>query len=84
LYRNNRGQATVTRQNRQTINRFKFDWHVSQTRLDKELLLEVDIREKWNDRYRAASDEPRAARVLSEHLYLLPAAGRALDLARGR
>jgi tellurite methyltransferase len=84
LYRNKRGQATVARQNRQTINRISFDWHVSQTRLDGELLQEMDIREKWNDRYRAASDEPRAARVLSENLHLLPAAGRALDLACGR
>jgi tellurite methyltransferase len=47
-------------------------------------LRRMDIREKWNDRYRAATGEPRAACVLSENLHLLPAAGRALDLACGR
>ena len=44
----------------------------------------MNIREKWNERYRAATGEPRAACVLSENLHLLPAAGRALDLACGR
>jgi len=40
-------------------------------------------REKWNARYRAAASELQAARVLSENLHLLPATGRALDLACG-
>ena len=43
----------------------------------------MSIREKWNDRYRAASGEPRASQVLRENLQLLPEHGRALDLACG-
>jgi SAM-dependent methyltransferase len=43
----------------------------------------MGIREKWNDRYRAATGERRAARVLLENLHLLPHNGRALDLACG-
>jgi len=43
----------------------------------------MDIREKWNERYRAATGERQASRVLSENLHLLPGAGRALDLACG-
>lgn len=43
----------------------------------------MDIREKWNERYRAASREPQASQVLSENLHLLPGNGRALDLACG-
>ena len=43
----------------------------------------MDIREKWNDRYRAATGERQAARVLRENLHLLPGDGRALDLACG-
>ena len=38
---------------------------------------------KWNERYRCATGEARAARVLAENLHLLPAGGRALDLACG-
>jgi len=43
----------------------------------------MDIREKWNERYRAASREPQASQVLRENLHLLPGNGRALDLACG-
>jgi 2-polyprenyl-3-methyl-5-hydroxy-6-metoxy-1,4-benzoquinol methylase len=43
----------------------------------------MDIKAKWNDRYRAASGEPQASRVLRENLHLLPGNGRALDLACG-
>ena len=43
----------------------------------------MDIREKWNERYRAATGERQASRVLRENLHLLPGAGRALDLACG-
>ena len=43
----------------------------------------MDIREKWNDRYRAAADKRQASRVLRENLHLLPCDGRALDLACG-
>lgn len=41
-------------------------------------------REKWDRRYRESDGrEAQAARVLSENLHLLPATGRALDLACG-
>ncbi len=41
--------------------------------------------EKWNARYAAATAAPpRAAAVLQENAHLLPATGRALDLACGR
>lgn len=43
----------------------------------------MSIKEKWNKRYRAASGEPRASKVLKENLHLLPESGRALDLACG-
>ena len=43
----------------------------------------VNIKTKWNDRYRAATSEPQASRVLKENLHLLPDQGRALDLACG-
>lgn len=43
----------------------------------------MNSRDKWNARYRAARPEPRAARVLLENPHLLPAQGRALDLACG-
>jgi len=43
----------------------------------------MSIREKWNARYRAATGERQASRVLEENLHLLPAEGRALDLACG-
>lgn len=43
----------------------------------------MDIREKWNERYRAATGERQASRVLRENLHLLPGDGRALDLACG-
>lgn len=50
----------------------------------KETLLQA-LREKWDRRYRAAeATRPGAARVLSENLHLLPASGKALDLACGR
>jgi len=38
---------------------------------------------KWNERYRAATGELKASRVLKENLHLLPDHGRALDLACG-
>ena len=44
----------------------------------------MTIKEKWNERYRTATGEPRAARVLRENQHLLPNTGRALDLACGR
>jgi SAM-dependent methyltransferase len=44
----------------------------------------MNIREKWNVRYRAATGEQQASRVLRENLHLLPGEGRALDLACGR
>lgn len=41
--------------------------------------------DKWNKRYRMApSDSPAASHVLQQHLHLLPASGRSLDLAAGR
>ena len=43
----------------------------------------MNVKEKWNDRYRAAVGEPQASRVLRENLHLLPETGRALDLACG-
>jgi 2-polyprenyl-3-methyl-5-hydroxy-6-metoxy-1,4-benzoquinol methylase len=43
----------------------------------------MDIKKKWNDRYRAATGERQASRVLKENLHLLPDNGRALDLACG-
>ena len=44
----------------------------------------MGMKEKWNERYRGAAGEPKAARVLKENLHLLPDSGRALDLACGR
>ena len=41
------------------------------------------MKDKWNTRYRGATGESRAARVLKENLHLLPANGCALDLACG-
>ena len=42
------------------------------------------LRHKWDTRYRDQTvDETRAARVLTDNLHLLPAQGRALDLACG-
>ena len=43
----------------------------------------MGMKEKWNERYRGAAGEPKAARVLKENLHLLPDSGRALDLACG-
>ena len=43
----------------------------------------MSIKAKWNERYRAATGEPQASRVLEENLHLLPGSGRALDLACG-
>jgi len=43
----------------------------------------MSIKEKWNQRYRAATGERQAARVLKENLHLLPQKGHALDLACG-
>ena len=42
-----------------------------------------DQRAKWDVRYASATNPGEASRVLSEHAYLLPAQGRALDLACG-
>lgn len=43
-----------------------------------------ELREKWDSRYRAIEEPPRAAQVLREYAHLLPASGMALDLACGR
>ena len=43
----------------------------------------MSIAEKWNARYRAATGERQASRVLAENLHLLPERGLALDLACG-
>ena len=43
----------------------------------------MSIRAKWNERYRAATGDREASRVLRESLHLLPENGRALDLACG-
>lgn len=43
----------------------------------------MSIKAKWNERYRAATGEQQASRVLKENLHLLPDNGRALDLACG-
>ncbi|HXH03596.1 MAG TPA: class I SAM-dependent methyltransferase [Candidatus Competibacteraceae bacterium] len=43
-----------------------------------------ELRRQWDERYRAnGAAMPEAARVLSEYRHLLPATGRALDLACG-
>lgn len=44
----------------------------------------VDQRRKWDLRHAAATDPGQPARVLEENLHLLPAQGKALDLACGR
>ena len=41
------------------------------------------IQQRWNARYRDRTTSPTAARVLLDNHHLLPAAGRALDLACG-
>ena len=43
----------------------------------------MNIKEKWNERYRAATGERQASCVLRGNLHLLPDTGRALDLACG-
>ena len=43
----------------------------------------MSIKEKGNERYRAAAGDRQASRVLKENLHLLPDDGRALDLACG-
>jgi len=43
----------------------------------------MSIKAKWNARYRVATGERQASRVLRENLHLLPPQGRALDLACG-
>ena len=43
----------------------------------------MSIKEKWNERYRDATGDAQASRVLRENLHLLPGNGRALDLACG-
>jgi len=43
----------------------------------------MNIKEKWNERYRAETGERQASRVLRENLHLLPDNGHALDLACG-
>jgi len=42
------------------------------------------LTKKWNERYRAAKDEPTACYALREFTHLLPKTGDALDLACGR
>jgi len=44
---------------------------------------EENFRDKWNRRYRESERVPEPARVVTENLHLLPASGRALDLACG-
>ena len=44
---------------------------------------QVTIKAKWNERYRDATGDPQASRVLREYLHLLPENGLALDLACG-
>ena len=44
----------------------------------------TSLRDKWDARYRDASDEPSACYALREFAHLLPASGSALDLACGR
>jgi SAM-dependent methyltransferase len=41
------------------------------------------LRNKWDTRYRESERQPEPARILLENLHLLPAQGRALDLACG-
>ncbi len=41
------------------------------------------LREKWNKRHGEAEDRPTPVEVLTRNLHLLPAKGRALDLACG-
>ena len=43
-----------------------------------------DYLHKWNQRHREAEDEGSPAQVLIRNLHLLPASGKALDLACGR
>lgn len=43
----------------------------------------MSIRTEWNERYRDATGEPQASRVLKENRHLLPDRGSALDLACG-
>jgi 2-polyprenyl-3-methyl-5-hydroxy-6-metoxy-1,4-benzoquinol methylase len=43
----------------------------------------MSIKAKWNKRYRDATGQPQASRVLNENLHLLPDHGLALDLACG-
>ena len=43
-----------------------------------------EVRKKWNRRHGQASDHGVAAAVLRDNVHLLPASGRALDLACGR
>ncbi len=45
--------------------------------------MDQTLRRKWDDRHRARSDMPIPSRVLTENAHLLPASGRALDLACG-
>ncbi len=45
--------------------------------------MSAGLRERWNQRHAAAEAAPVPARVLVEHAHLLPASGRALDLACG-
>ena len=43
----------------------------------------MDLRDKWNSRYKESAVVPKAARVLHENLHLLPTKGLALDVACG-
>jgi tellurite methyltransferase len=51
---------------------------------DSERVDGKEIREKWDARHAQADGPGATARVVTENLHLLPAAGRALDLACGR
>lgn len=46
--------------------------------------MSADNLEKWNQRHGKAENEGRPAQVLLRNLHLLPASGKALDLACGR
>ncbi|MCB1754392.1 MAG: class I SAM-dependent methyltransferase [Gammaproteobacteria bacterium] len=50
----------------------------------EKIIVELVVQKKWDERYRKAPDvEPRATDVLLNNLHLLPAQGKALDLACG-
>lgn len=46
-------------------------------------LFDQEARQKWNERYQHSAGTPQPAQVLWENQHLLPATGKALDLACG-